>query len=701
MNIKIFKIMCIYCVLAGYLFAENELILENIFTQDEAIKESANWQSEDIKNHAGSRSIISNQQLNKTGKNSLDTALQSTPSIQIRDYSGIGILPKLQFRGFGGAGNGHSNTGMILLDGFNVYGAPYSNIELALFPATFQMIDHIDIIRGGMSVQYGPNTFSGVLNFIGKEIPKEWENQIAQRITFWGKDTQNTTNVRNNMLYDTYLRSGGMINSSFGIQMQANIIGGESFRENSKSDIRNFTLDGLYKINANHNIKAFLQYYDYLANDPGSLSIEAYNTNRFANLRPYNLASGSAKRLGISYISYFGDSEKLNGNFEAKYYFHDVTRDFRIDDLYNSVDFSKKPTKTTDNIRNFLVNSLEVKTSLFNKISPIFTQNILVGMRYLREDILSSSYTTALSTQTITQNPSSFYHNNFLAFYIGDEIKLWDKIVVNPGLRYEFLDYTQTDKVEHRYANKFNPAISISYTPISSVILYSNYQKSFLPPQMGDITGTNFNSITTFQNMEFGGKYLWKNYLSVGLNYFAIFADDYRIGKFSTDSGISALSQGIEFEIFAQILKNLDLHFAYAFNDARVSNHKINNGIDIYHKFLPYVSPHHLSFDVTYQISKVGTFGISGFYYTKSYSDILNTVDEDSSGKVGVLPAYFVFNMQFSKTLWQYQKQKIDASFSINNLFNEKYYFRGIGTSPIGRQPAAGRSVSFYISYLF
>lgn len=701
MNIKILRNICIYQALMSCLFAENELILENILTQDKEIKESTNWQSEDIKNYAGSRSIISNQQLSKTGKNTLDAALQSTPSVQIRDYSGIGILPKLQFRGFGGAGNGHSNTGMILLDGFNVYGAPYSNIELALFPATFQMVDHIDIIRGGMSVQYGPNTFSGVLNFISKEIPKEWENQITQRITFWGKDTQNTTNVRNNMLYDTYLRSGGMINNSFGIQMQANIIGGESFRENSTSNVKNFTLDTLYKINENHKIKGFLQYYDYLANDAGSLSITAYNTNRFANLRPYNLASGSAKRLGLSYLAYFGNNERFNGSFETKYYFHDVTRDFRIDDLYNSVDFSKKPTKITDNIRNFLVNNLEVKTNLFNKINSILTQNILIGMRYLREDISSFSYTTALATQTITKNPTSLYHNNFLAFYIGDEIKLWDKLSINPGLRYEFLDYTQTDVIKHRYANKFNPAISITYTPINSVILYTNYQKSFLPPQMGDITGTNFDSITTFQNMELGSRYLWKNYLSVGLNYFAIFADDYRIGKFSTDSGISALSQGVEFEIFAQILKDLNLHFAYAFNDAKVSNHAINNGVDIYHKFLPYVSPHHFSFDITYKIPNIGTLGASGFYYTKSYTDILNTIDEDSNGKAGMLPAYFVFNMQFSKTLWKYQKQKIDASFSINNLFNEKYYFRGIGTSPIGRQPAAGRSVSFYISYLF
>ncbi len=96
------------------------------------------------------------------------------------------MLPKISVRGFGGGGNGHSNTGMILVNGIPIYGAPYSNIELAIFPVTFQSVDRIDVIKGGTSVQYGPNTFGGVVNVITKEIPKEWENQAAERITFWG-----------------------------------------------------------------------------------------------------------------------------------------------------------------------------------------------------------------------------------------------------------------------------------------------------------------------------------------------------------------------------------------------------------------------------------------------------------------------------------------------------------------------------------
>ncbi|GAA7421860.1 hypothetical protein ID0987_09050 [Helicobacter pylori] len=93
--------------------------------------------------------MISNKQLKKTGNLNIENALQNVPGIQIRDATGTGVLPKISVRGFGGGGNGHSNTGMILVNGIPIYGVPYSNIELAIFPVTFQSVDRIDVIKGG------------------------------------------------------------------------------------------------------------------------------------------------------------------------------------------------------------------------------------------------------------------------------------------------------------------------------------------------------------------------------------------------------------------------------------------------------------------------------------------------------------------------------------------------------------------------
>ena len=63
-------------------------------------------------------------------------------------------------------------------------------------------------MRGGAAVQYGPNNVGGVINFISKPIPKKWENNLGERITFSPAGRQ---------LYDTYLSTGGHVTDNLGL----------------------------------------------------------------------------------------------------------------------------------------------------------------------------------------------------------------------------------------------------------------------------------------------------------------------------------------------------------------------------------------------------------------------------------------------------------------------------------------------------
>ncbi|PAF52372.1 TonB-dependent receptor [Helicobacter sp. 13S00477-4] len=687
--------------------------------------EDISWRSESIKNFTGSQTIISNKQLKQTANQSIDEALQNIPGVQVRDYTGTGILPKISFRGFGGAGNGHSNTGLILLDSIPIYGGPYSNLELAIFPVTFQAVDRIDVIKGGASVQYGPNTFGGVINIITKEIPQEWENQVSERITFWGKDTggffrKTTEPVANNMLFDTYLKTGGMINKHFGVQAEANYVAGQSFRENSNTGIQNYMLKGIYKINDQNNVKMYYQYYSYYSKDPGSLSAADYAQDRFQNKRPLNGQDGVAKRFGVVYNNEFGDTDKIGGNFSLTYFTHDMTRNFTIDSNYNKISekYDKSPTEVIDNIRRFVVNSIEPKLDLTINSGSV-KQNIILGGRFLTEDVYGHGYHTKLLTEAMsylshpygssTDSNPYVLHNNYTALFLSDSVSLLDgMLTIAPGLRYEFLNYTKIGQyttgkgagTHHRLDNQFNPAINIGFKPIKDILLYANYQRSFLPPQTGDIDGTQTNYVTTFQTLEGGGRYFFNDVFSLNANYFAIFADNYRIGKFATEP-ISAISQGVELEAYYSPIENLTLHAAYTYVNAKAANNKTTKiGVDIKGKRLPYVSPHQFVFDALYTLGK-NNFGVSSYYYSPAYSDILNTKEENTTEDAGQLPWYWIWNAQASRTFWKSGRESIEGSLAMNNIFNMKYYFRGIGTSPKGRQPAPGRSVTVYVSYKF
>lgn len=672
------------------------------------------WRSEEVKNYTGSRTVISAKQLKETANQTIDEALQNIPGVQIRDFSGTGVLPKISFRGFGGAGNGHSNTGMILLDGIPIYGGPYSNLELAIFPVTFEAADRIDVIKGGASVQYGPNTFGGVVNIITKEIPNEWENQISERITFWGKDTgtpfrKNGEPVANNMLYDTYLKTGGMIGEHFGIQAEANYVGGQSYREDSGTQVQNYTLKTIYKFNPENNIKMYYQYYSYFAKTPGSLSTEDYLVDRFQNKRKDESSDGVAKRFGVTYSNYFGDTDKVGGTFTFTYFNHDMTRNFTTDEKYNTISAGyDKPSFVTDNVRRFVVNGVEPKVNMMIN-SGTLKQNLIFGARFLTEDVYGHAYKQTYATGALEDPKPYVLHNNYTAFYLSDELSFLDGMFsVTPGLRYELLNYTaqkttkatSTTDVFHRIDNQFNPAINIGYKPIKDLLIYANYTRSFIPPQTGDIDGTDKDYVTNVQTLEGGGRYSLNDKFSINANYFAIFADNYKILKFEK-APVSAVSQGVELEAYYVPIENLTLHAAYTYTHAVTTTDRADSsGNNIKGKQLPYVSPHQFVFDGTYAIGKT-TLGVSSYFYSPSYSDILNTVAENSTQSAGELPWYWVWNAQITRTLWKSGRQSITGSLAMNNIFNMKYYFRGIGVSPTGRQAAPGRSTTVYVSYHF
>ncbi|WRF01948.1 tonB dependent receptor family protein [Helicobacter pylori] len=256
-------------------------------------------------------------------------------------------------------------------------------------------------------------------------------------------------------------------------------------------------------------------------------------------------------------------------------------------------------------------------------------------------------------------------------------------------------------------------------------IWYANYRRSFIPPQhtMLGITRTNYNQI--FNEIEVGQRYSYKNLLSFNTNYFVIFANRYYAGGYSPQP-INARSQGVELELYYAPIRGLQFHVAYTYIDARITSNAddiayyftgiVNKPFDIKGKRLPYVSPNQFIFDMMYTY-KHTTFGISSYFYSRAYSSMLNQAKsqtvclplnpeytgglEYGCNSVGLLPLYFVLNVQVSSVLWQSGRHKITGSLQINNLFNMKYYFRGIGTSPTGREPAPGRSITAYLNYEF
>ncbi|WP_104748116.1 TonB-dependent receptor family protein [Helicobacter cetorum] len=692
----------------------------------------SSYEDERVKNFIGSRTIISNKQLKKTANQSIEEALQNVPGVQIRNNTGTGVMPSISLRGFGGGGAGHSNAGLFLMNGVPITPAPYSKIQLSVFPITFQMIDRIDVIKGGASVQYGPNTFGGVFNFITKAIPTKWENQASERITFWGKsknggfyDPKSKNPLSNNMLYNTFLRTGGMINKHFGIQASANWIKGQGFRDNSPTNLQNYMLEGLYQINSNNVLKMYYQYYNSFAKNPGSLAIKDYQENRFANLRPNNALSGNSKRYGLEYKNTFGDSDKIYGEFSFSYFTHDMSRNYALESSFMSVNlnpniapiYSKDTNTILNNARRYVVNAFEPKLKLSINNTRYIKQDLVMGLRFMTEDTYDTHGFKTFKGMTKEMGSPTKLLNNYTAFYLSDEMKFFDeKLVIAPGFRYTFLNYhfVESKGSKKTHFNQINPAVNIAYRPIKGLNIYANYMRSYIPPQY-NLNGWNTHYFQIFDEFEAGARYALNDLLSFNANYFAIYANNYYTGRYASRP-VNALSQGVELELYLKPIRGLNIHASYTYIDARITNNRYHDGQDIKNKRLPFTSPNQFVLDASYTY-KGTTFGLSSYFYSRSYSDILNHVQEKTiilhehkkgeyaglfeNQTYGILPWYWVWNIQISQILWESGRQQITASLQVNNLFNMKYYFRGIGTSWGGREPAPGRSVTALVSYNF
>ncbi len=764
--------------------------LQRVETTGATLNEEApkSWRSPEVKNYLGSQTIISHKQLTQQANQSIEEALQNVPGVHIRNATGVGAVPTFSIRGFGGGGSGHSNTGLILVNGIPVYVAPYVDIGMPIFPVTFQSVDRISVIKGGESVQYGPNAFGGVINIITKSIPHKWENQAAERMTFWAKahnagfasppsnagasntgDSSFLKSLSNNLLYNTYVRSGGMINEHFGVQAQANWVIGQGFRDNSPTNIQNYLLDGLYQINENHKISIYYQYYKFFLTDPGSLGAQAYDQNRFQNNRPNNAKSGKAMRWGGVYQTFFGDTDKLGGDFTLTYYGHDISRDFQFDSNFLNVNTdrnlcanpSKCPVYTDrnylgynigDHPRNYLINAIEPNVNITLNTKHM-RHTFKIGMRYMASDMrFRFLQNKCLSVNNGTCQMSGFLYdkkasqnlemfNNYIVGYASYKMEFFNgKLTLIPGFRYTFLDYkkvlpenvnpdtgsfTET-KVIKKTDNQYSPAFNLGYKPLKDWVMYFNYRRSFIPPQAKSVSifSTNYNQI--FNEFEVGSRYSYKDLLSFNANYFVILAHHYYSGGYGSNAlDIDAKSQGVELELYYAPIRGLQFHVAYTYIDARITNNAkdnpsyfegiINQSFNLKGKRLPYVSPNQFIFDMSYTYKKT-TFGLSSYFYSRAYSSILNqakpqtacfnfgySIDGATFGcnSVGLLPWYWVWNVQLSQTFWQGGRHKVTGSLQVNNIFDMKYYFRGIGTSPTGREPGPGRSVTAYLSYEF
>ncbi|MPY25647.1 TonB-dependent siderophore receptor [Shewanella psychropiezotolerans] len=657
----------------------------------------------DLKTYAGNRSIITHEKMERTAVRSIDTALQQIPGIKIKDETGTGVLPNVSVRGLDSSRSGYAQ---FLMDGIPMTLAPYGHTGQSLFPATLFMIDRIDVARGGASVQYGPNNVGGVINLISKPISTEWETTLNEKVTFFGSS---------NNLYDTNLSTGGAVNDDFSMRLDANFTKGESFRDHSDTDVKNIMLKTVWNIDSNNKIDANFQYYDAFSELPGALNTQAYEDDRTQSLRPNDEFKADTKRITIKYNHTLADSSLYDyGELELITFGNKSSRNFQWDfydqnkdtdgDLGNHWgDTTQTATDLRNSPREFTVFGIEPKASIY--IDGDITQHIIAGVRYVNEDI-SYQLNQMDKTTLVTTSPRDWHMDtNAMAYYISNELGFFDdKLTLTPGIRLEDvrMEFTNLGQgySQDNHVTEWLPGITLGYEFSDSWFAYTNAQRSLRTPQISQLwpEGQTLESELAW-NYEAGVRFTPTDTSSLTLAAYRIDFEN----KAEYDKDISLFvnigetrNQGIELEgtYSPEALPDLSLTGAYNYLDTEQLEGEFAGNQ------LPYVSKHQLSASALYSFDQVD-LGLMAYYYSKSFSDLANSVEENESGTAGEVPDYIVVNFNISTEVFKKNDQGLKVGLSVNNLFDNEYYFRGLDVSPAGRVPAPGRSLSLDFTYQF
>ena len=646
--------------------------------------------NEEVRTYAGSRSVIDSSDLNKASTRGLDDALQRVPGIKIFDETGTGALPQISVRGLYESRSGRIQA---LSDGIPLALAPYGQTGLSLFPMTMATVDRVDIVRGGAAVQYGPNNVGGVINFISKPIPREWQTTLQERTTF---------NAGGRQLWDTYLGTGGYLTDSFGLQLDVNTLSGEYGREHSDTDVQNYRLRGQWNIDDDRDLSFGIQHYKADMDLAGALSVKDYKDDPRQSTRPLDRFEGDTDRVWGTYTQRLGAMGPFDSvEFSWTNFAHNSYRNFVV-----GLPFTPDGTAVTkqDGPRDFKVWGTEPRLSATIDGDNV-GQTWLLGARYVSEDIDYKVNRESLATGVTSPFRDWKFDDDARAFYISNAISLLDhKLTITPGVRYENARMNYSDGItgfeRENKSEEWLPGLTVGYQANDAWYVYANAQKSLRPPQVTQIVKEGAVGAELAWNYETGVRYTPWDGMRVDFNLYRIDFDDQIVYNATTDRFDnlgSTRHQGFETDIFwtPQAMRDLDLHAGYAYLDAKQRNgtYKDNE--------VPYSSRNQFMVDARYRFAEHWTYNLDGLYISKAYTDAANTREENASASVGELPAYWVWNTAIEREFPLADKSVLTASAGVSNLFNREYYFRGIDTSPWGRQPAPERSLTLGVNYRF
>lgn len=128
----------------------------------------------DVRRVAGSAQVIGRDELERRESNDIARVLQSVPGLYVREEDGFGLRPNIGLRGVNAD---RSSKVTLMEDGVLFAPAPYSAPAAYYSPLVTRMVA-VEVFKGPASIQYGPQTIGGAINYRTRPVPQQFEADL-------------------------------------------------------------------------------------------------------------------------------------------------------------------------------------------------------------------------------------------------------------------------------------------------------------------------------------------------------------------------------------------------------------------------------------------------------------------------------------------------------------------------------------------
>lgn len=654
------------------------------------VHEREDFSEEKLKEIPGAVNVVTRQEIERARPKNADEMLRRIPGVNIQEEYGQGLRPNIGLRGLNPT---RSRNVLVLVDDIPIQPALFGDPAM-YYMVPIERVERIEVIKGGASVRYSPNTQGGLVNFVTKSVPLT--PTFSQSNTFGSFNLfQNSTSY------------GGRF-GNLGLQMGYVRRQSDGFREHSASQLDDFT----FRIEGNPDdrtkIVANVDWYNETSQTPGGITPAQFAADRTKAGKLLDEFKGQRGAIDLTVTHEFDrhHTSKLivYGNvFERNWYIQD-----------QSATTGALLQSSTNFLRKFnmfgVVPEHQITYGLFGQ-----EHKVRIGMRYHVERLTDiTGIGTAGSKISRTTNNADLEAIAYSA-YVENEIRLTDRLTMTPGFRWEQVNQSRET------LNAIPPAVvpnirgsattqgliygtGVKYELPGDTMLFGHVHTTFRPPTFAnaiDPTSGADRDLEAERGLSSDVGVRTKVVPGISAEA-ALFRIDFsnqivQEGSKLVNAG-KTLHEGVETSLlfeWGEIVKPLEGFVSRA--NVTLLRPKSLSGITD-GKDLP-LAPRMIFYgSVGYFHRSGASIELDATYVARQFSDLNNTTPENTLGTIGVIPSYTLCNLRLN---YAPPDARWAVFAGIRNLFDEAFIAQRQTASFVGIQPGEIRNFYGGVSWRF